>query len=222
MNTDVGHWFAEGTVGPQVNADGAQTRFRMEKSGSLIVAHGHAPYQEPVSRGNVFSLTLSATTTGVAAGNIIGAAAAASTNFALFNPTNSGKLLVLTKFRLAVISGTPGGGPVFHGYIGNVPSATPTGNIRSNILSAAPASVALTYATAGGTALTGGLAPVTHMLANFGSTNTAQASVNLVAAEDALDGSLIIPQGAGWLPLWSAAGTSLLCGYSITWEEIPA
>jgi hypothetical protein len=185
--------------------------------------NAHGFYQEPVYRGNVFSLTLAATTGGVAAGNIVSAAAAAATQFALFNPAASGKLLVLLRFRLGIISGTPGAGPVFHGYIPNVPTATATGTILNNMLSSGASSVARSYATGTtGTTLTAGAAPVTHMLANFSSTATAQASPYLVTADDVLDGQLVVAQGAGWLPLWGAAGSSLLCGYSITWEEIPA
>lgn len=209
-------------IGPQTVADGSFTNPRGTKDGMALGVNGHGYYQEPVYRGGVYSLTLSATTTGVAAGNIIGAAAAASTNFALFNPATSAKVLVLLRFRMGVISGTPGAGPLFHGTISNVPTATPTGTIMGNLLNVAPASVAKTFATAGGTTLTAGLAPSTHMLANAASTATAQASNFMVTTDDILDGQIIIPQGSGWLPLWSAAGTALLCGYSITWEEIPA
>ena len=59
------------------------------------------------------------------------------------------------------------------------------------------------------------------MMANFTSTNTAQASPYLVTTDDILDGQIIVPQGAGWLPLWGAAGTTLLNGYTVVWEEIP-
>jgi len=36
-----------------------------------------------------------------------------------------------------------------------------------------------------------------------------------------IDGEIILPPGVGWVPLWGAAGTSLLNAYSITWEEVP-
>jgi hypothetical protein len=222
MNSDAGHYFAEGRVGPSTLTDGAVAQLRSARSGALVTANAHARFQEAVARGTVFSLNLAATTTGIAAGNIMSAAAAASTNFALFNPANSGKLLVLVRFRVGIISGTAPAGPLFHGYIPNVPTVAGTGTILSNLLSGGAASVAKTFATAAGTTLTGGLAPVTHSLANFAATSTVQAAPYLIATEDLVDGALVVPQGAGWLPLWGAAGTSVLCGYSITWEEIPA
>ena len=213
--------FPPARVGPQLASDGSSVQERASRDGAIVGINGHGYYQEPVYRGNVFSLTLAATTTGVAAGNIVSAAAAASTNFALFNPSASGKLLVLLRVRIGIISGTPGAGPLFHGYINNVPTAAATGTILSNILGNAAASVAKTYATAAGTTLTAGNAPVTHMMANFTSTNTAQASPYLVTTDDILDGQIIVPQGAGCLPLWGAAGTTLLNGYTVVWEEIP-
>jgi hypothetical protein len=72
--------------------------------------------------GKEFSMTLAATSSTIAAGNIVSAAAAASTQFALANPVGSGVLLVLSKLIVGPISGTPPGGAVFHGLIPNVPS----------------------------------------------------------------------------------------------------
>lgn len=177
-------------------------------------------YQDLTYKQRLFSLALAATTTGVAAGNIVAAAAAASTNFALFNPTGSGILLSLVQFGMGIISGTPGGGPLFHGLIQGVPTVAATG-AALNRFAGAGAPQAKTFATAAGTSLTGGGAPSTLVVANFASTNTAQASVGEVNAVERLDGSIIIPEGWGWVPLWGAAGTTLLNAYSITWAEIP-
>jgi hypothetical protein len=207
-------------VGQGAAADGSLTQPRAGRSLEQIVADGHARYQEPTYRQNMFSMTLTATTTGIAAGNIVGAAAAAATNFALFNPVGSGKNLVIVKFGMGVISGTPGAGPMFHGYIGNVPTAVFTGVPLNNFVNG-PASVAKGYATAAGTTLTAGLAPVTLRIADFASSGTAAASPGELKAIEYVDGDIVIPPGAGWLPLWSGAGTSLLNGYSVTWEEIP-
>jgi hypothetical protein len=210
-------------VGPQILADGDLTQERASRDGSLVSINAHGYYQEPVYRGNVFTMVLAATATGNAAGNLVGAGAAAAVQFALFNPPASGRLLVLLRFRLGVVSGTPVGGPVFHGYYVGSTSVAGTGTILNNVIGSGAASVAKGFATAAqaGTALTGGPAVQTHMLTNFSTTATAQASPYLVSCEDLLDGALIVPQGGGWAPLWAAAGTSVLCGYSITWEEIP-
>lgn len=172
--------------------------------------------------GLEFAMTLAATTTAVAAGNIVGAAAAASTQFALFNPVGSGRVLVLSKFIMGVISGTPGPGPLFHGLFGAVPTLAASGtivNLRAVGGTLNGASVARGYTSAAGAALTGGPAPSIIRATSLSSTATAQASVGMVNALEDIQGDIIIPAGYGWVPLWSAAGTTLLNAYSITWKE---
>jgi hypothetical protein len=215
--------FPQVKTGPQLLNDGDLTQERCSKDGSLVGINAHGYYQEPTYRGNVFSMVLPATAAGNAAGNLVGATAAAAVQFALFNPPASGKLLVLLRFRLGILSGTPVGGPLFHGFYVGSTSVAGTGTVLSNIVGAGTPSIAKGFATAAqaGTALTGAPAVQTHILANFSTTATAQASPYLVTTDDLLDGVLIVPQGGGWAPLHAAAGTSVLCGYSITWEEIP-
>ena len=199
---------------------------RIGSLGETIVGMGAANYQEAALRGQIFSLNLTAITTGVAAGNLTGAAAAASTQFGLINPFDSGKNLVLVRFGMGVISGTPGAGPLFHGYIPNISSltaASPGGTARSNIMGSGNSSVATPWVLAAGSALTGSTqAVVAQRIADFSATGTAQAIANgHVRTIEEINGSLIVPPGVMWLPLWGAAGTSLLCGYSVEWLEAP-
>src|SRR5260370_17756804 len=98
---------AETIVGPQQKADGSQLPLRSSRTGAGIVADAHGRYQEATIRGNVYSLVLTATTTGVAAGNIAGSAAAASTQFTLWNPSPTHKPSVFLKFRTGVLSVPP-------------------------------------------------------------------------------------------------------------------
>jgi hypothetical protein len=56
----------------------------------------------------------------------------------------------------------------------------------------------------------------------FASTATAQASVSYVNAADPVEGKIVLGPGSLWLPLFPAAGTSMLGNHSVTWEEIPA
>ena len=200
------------------------TVLRGTVDGAVVGADGYPRYYEGTQRGELFTLTLGATTTGVAAGNLTGAAAAASTQFGLINPATSTKNLVLVKFGMGVISGTPGAGPLFHGFITNIASltaASPGGTIRSNILGGTSNSVAVAWSLAAGSALTGSTQAVTtQRVADFSATNTAQAVANgHVKAIEEIAGELIVPPGVMWLPLWGAAGTSLLNGYSIVWAE---
>jgi hypothetical protein len=208
-------------VGPQTLADGVpQASARGSKEGALITANLAGYYEEAVARGQMFSLTLNAITTTINAGNIVAAAAAAATQFALFNPVGSGKNLVLIEFGLGYISGTAPAGPVFHGYIANIPTSAAAGTILSNLLGGGASSVAKPNASAAGVTLTSGLAPVTHKVANFANTATAAAAAFPVGAVEQIDGKLVVPPGVGWLPLFSGAGTTALIGLSVTWREV--
>lgn len=215
----------ETRVGPQIAADGNTLVARAGRTGETVVGDAHARFYEAATRGLLFTLTLGATTTGVAAGNIVAAAAAASTQFALINPVASGKNLVLVRFGMGIVSGTPAGGPLFHCFIPNINSltaASPGGIIRNNLLAGGPSSVATPWSLAAGSALTGSSqALVTHSAAAFTTTATAQASVGELNAVEMIDGIIVVPPGVAWVPAWSAAGTSVLNAYSITWEEVP-
>lgn len=216
----------EQVVGATSRGDGfTDGPVRIGRTNEAIISDGQGRYYEMVRVGAVFTLILAATTTGVAAGNIVAAAAAASTQFALINPITSKFNLQLLKFGMGVISGTPGAGPIFHGYIPNVSTITVAsagGTIRSNLLGYTGNSVATPWALAAGSAITGGQAPVTFRVADFSATNTAQAIANgHVRAIEDIAGEIVIPPGTAWLPLWGAAGTSVLNGYSITWAEVP-
>lgn len=209
-------------VGPQVLSDGALIQERAGKDACLVSANGHCSYQEMVYRGNVFSMVLPTNSGTVAAGNVVGGAAAAVTQIALANPVASGKHLVLLRFRLGVVSATTeGAGPIFHGYQLGVPTLAPSGTILNNMMGAGANSVARGYTSTAGAALTGGAANNTHILANFTTTVTTPASPYLITTDDLVDGCIIIPPGATWVPMWQAAGTAVLWGCSITWEEIP-
>lgn len=209
-------------VGPDWGGTGTFKPFTSGQSGGQRSTNAHGLYMDAALGGRLFSMALGATTTGVAAGQIVAAAAAAATNFALFNPTASGKVIVLLHFGMGVISGTPAPGPLFHGFFTSVPTLAASGVIYNNLLGGNSGSVAKGYTSAGGAALTGGPAPLVHSVADFTATATAQAIANgHVRAVEWLEGRLVIPPGNGWLPLWSAAGTSLLNAYSVTWEEIP-
>lgn len=211
----------EGRVGIVTGADGVQEPVRLSRTLAQVITQGHGRYVEPALRGNIFSLALNTTSSTIAAGNIVAAAAAASTQFAIWNPNGSGVNFALLKFGMGVISGTPPAGPLFHGvFVDGNPTVASTGTIRNNLLNG-PASRARCMASAGGAALTGGTAPQLLRVADFSQTATAAASAQALRAVEIIDGEIVIPPGAGWVPLWSGAGTTLLNGYSVTWEEIP-
>jgi hypothetical protein len=214
----------QGQVGQVTALDGAQNNLRQGRTGEIILSQGHGRFYEQTSRGQMFTLTLSATTTGIAAGNLLNAAAAASTNFALWNPIGSGYNLSITKVMVGLISGTLATGPLYHAVInGTNPTiaTNSTNGVAYNNLVGGKAPVARYVAVAAGTALTGASAPVVLRTMNLSFSATAfAAAAGASTLADLPDGDLIIPPGYGWVPQFSAAGTSVLNSYSVTWEEI--
>jgi hypothetical protein len=212
----------QGQVGQVTALDGAQNNLRQGRTGEIILSQAHGRYHEQTSRGQLFTLNLTATTSGISAGNLTGAAAAASTQFALWNPIGSGFNLSITKCLIGVISGTFTTGPVYHGIIQtSVPTIASVGQAYNNLVGG-KSPVARYVASAAGTALTGGSAPVTFRTMNLTFSATAFASAaGTSTIADIPDGDLILPPGYGWVPLWTGAGTSVLNSYSVTWEELP-
>lgn len=212
----------QGQVGATAALDGTQTNLRQGRTGEIILSQGHGRYYEQASRGNMFTLNLVATTTAISAGNLINAAAAATTQFALWNPIGSGYNLSITKVLIGPISGTFAAGPLYHGIIQtSVPTIASVGAAYNNLVGGR-APVARYVASAAGTALTGGSAPVTFRSMNLSFTAAAYASpAGTSTIADIPDGDLVIPPGYGWVPQWTAAGTSVLNSYSVTWEEVP-
>ena len=215
----------QGQVGQTTGLDGTQTNLRQGRTGEIILSQAHGRYYEQTSRGQLFTLTLSATTTGIAAGNLLNAAAAASTNFAIWNPIGSGFNLSITKVMVGIISGTLATGPLYHAVIQTsnpTINTVSTNGVAYNNLVGGKSPVARYVAVAAGTALTGASAPVVLRTMNLtfsAAAFAAPAGANTLA--DLPDGDLIIPPGYGWVPQFSAAGTSVLNSYSVTWEEIP-
>lgn len=218
-------FFLKLQVGPGVAAaDGVEVIARSGRQRDLITSNLQGIYYEQTKRGGKFSMVCDATTTGVAAGNINAAAAAASTQFALWNPVGSGVDIVLQKVFFGLISGTIVGGPPFHSMMLNgIPTISSTfsaGRMNPNMPGQA-ASKARGVAHAAGTALTGGgaLTTIRPMGLTY-SAGTYAALAGAVAVE-ALDGEFVIPEGYGWVPTVSAAGTSVLNTWGVTWDEVP-
>lgn len=204
--------------------DGTGQPLRIGEYADLMVSQLRGRRTDQSMQGRLFSLSLPATTTGVAAGNIVGAAAAASTNFALWNPSDSTVLLCLLRVIVAPISGTPPGGPLFHSYSQQSPSISSVltnGTLTDGVCGESGAtSQAQGVAVAAGTTLTGGGALSTFRAMPFGFSASAFADAAGQKFVDELDGELIIPPGCLYVPTWAAAGSSLLCAYGVLWEEL--
>lgn len=218
------NFWLKGLVGQLMPAsDGVETTARFSRMSGVMTGNINDFLYENTSRGNRFALQLPVTTTGIAAGNIDNAAAAASTNFALWNPAGSGKNLSLSKFFLNLTSGTVPAGPVNHSY-GTAPTIASTltnGTLSSLLVGPAAGGVARGVAVAAGTALTGGGALTRLRPSPFFFTAGAAADLAGQFFEEDIFGDIVIAPGYMWVPTWSGAGTAVLGGYGITWEEIP-
>ncbi|MFH2075548.1 MAG: hypothetical protein ABIJ57_09415 [Pseudomonadota bacterium] len=190
--------------------------------GVLLTSDSGGKYYDLVSRGNVFSLVLTAWTTTTAAGNLIAAAAAAVSQFALWNPTGSGKNMALLKFATWPISGTWGIPSLFHSYMSTNPTIANSAltPVTCNNVGRSADTVAGYHASAAGTALTGCSALKVIRSANLYITAGTLSALAGVGYVDVCDGDIVIPPGFGWAPTWAAAGTTTLGGYSVTWAEI--
>ena len=213
-------------TGLNQQSDGTVSAARASRIGALVTGDGQSKYYEQTSRGNVFSLVLGATTATPSAGQLNAAAAAAVTQFAIWNPTGSGKNLSILKFCVYPISGTAPIPAVFHSKSTTAPTiansiATTYGYFSCNNVGLPAASVAGVVAHQAGTALTG--SSVLSIVRAADLFITAGAAANLGGAKcvEYVDGDIVIPPGTCWVPTWAAAGTTFLGGYSVTWEEIP-
>ena len=219
---------AEIRTGLIQNGEGAVSPARASRVGALISGDGQGRYYEQTSRGMVFSAGLTAWTSTVAAGNIILATAAPSAQFAVWNPSGSGRNLSLLKFQCYVISGTAPLPGVFHSAMAVAPSiassvAATYGWFANNNVAMGVTSVARVVASQAGATLTGSSALTIIRASDLAIGAGALVPANLMQPKmtEYIDGDIFIPPGTGWVPTWQAAGTLLLGGYSVTWEEIP-
>ena len=216
---------AELRVGPIQQADGTPAVIRSTRLGAMVTGDAQGRYYEQASRGKIFSVALPVTSSNIAAGNLNGAAAAASTQFALWNPMGSGVNIGLLKLGVGIISGTSvaAGEQLYHSWCLAPTNATTVVNaIQCNNLSMATQCAARVMTSTAGTALAGN-SILQIIRASDIFFNTAGTIANLAGmkAIEYIDSEIVVTPGMCWVPTWNAAGTSILVGYSITWEEIP-
>ena len=210
-------------VGEQLLVEGSVAVQRATRLLGTAVAATQGFYYEQASRGRTFSLHLAAWTSTVNAGNIVLAAAAAATQFAVWNPVGSGKNISLLKFCVWPISGTAPVPPVSHSAMATAPNnatsvLTP---IACNNVGQSPACVAKAVSSAAGVNLVANSALTYIRAADLYITAGTAANLQGGKCVEFIDGDIVIPPGTGWVPTWAAAGTTFLGGYSVEWEEIP-
>lgn len=218
-------------VGPTFGGSGTAAPFRGDITGAQVVTDAHGRFQEAALRGTLFSggmtitsianVTFTTATLGATGTPIIG----------VWNPTNSGKNLVILQIRLQpVITATTSTGYGALMLCTSVnQSAISTGITPFSRLSLSTSgSIAKVYA---GTALTGLSGNLTVQEASgLGSSNGNYSEVNGTSASfapsptppmiDNVDGALIIPPGGIMAILGTTTPVAYSAASSILWEEV--
>jgi hypothetical protein len=198
---------SQGQVGPQTLSDGAFALLRMGRSGELILQELHGQFYETTKRGNVFRAVTAIA--GVAPGTALGATAA----FALFNPPNSGKDLVVIRAFCGKLSGTLGDGTIFACQNILPGQAAPTGTVIT------PLAANLSNAKSVATALTTATLPATPTAID--GLFTIEGGVIQNPEVDVKGGLIVTPGGILSLEGIAAAGAAPLVFFGMAWEEVP-
>lgn len=155
--------------------------------------------------------------TGVAPGTTI---ATTTMGFSLYNPLNSGYLLVPLRVSLGYVSGTLGAGTVYYLANTNTAAAATTGTaitVSNARLGMAPDNIGKLYTTATVPANPTALRPAFLLDASLASTVSRPGIL-----VDDLDGEFVLDQGSTLsLHATAAAGSSPLVVYGMTWMEVP-
>ena len=215
--------FLAGLIGPPTpSPDGGMATGRFGRNGDLINSILQPYYYEQTKRGNTFSLSLGATSTAIAAGQVVGAAAATSVQFAVWNPTNSGVDMVITKFMPGFISGTLPVAPIYHSVFNasGVTSVQNTAPVPS-YGGVGRGSAMQGWTSAGGAPILGAGKAATLKLSAINFTAGTLGQLYPINVEELIDGDIIIPPGYGYQPMWASAA-ALLGTYSLTWFEVAA
>ena len=212
-------------TGQQNNPDSSVIVQRGGKQGDGIVSELHGKYYEQAYRGNLFildsgAITLASTyTTASAAGT-------AKLICGIFNPTGSGKNVVVLGAMTCLISGTSTGEFVYNAQTFpagvSVTVTASGGTIRSSVINTIAVgsasvctpqnAVVITRSDAATTALT--------QIGTCGGTAAIAAGAGIYSVYDDVAGKIIIPPGTVFGISQIGAGTGAAYG-TLYWEEVP-
>lgn len=221
----------EGKVGPQTLSDGSKNTIRTGKTGEAMTSDVHARFQEAALRGNLYSGGMTTTSISNATFTTATLDATATPIIGLWNPTGSGKNLVViqAKLQCVITNATATGGGAFMWCTSLLNGAISTGIAPLNRFTlAATGSVGKVYANTALTGLTTSLS-IREASALQGGTNGNYSMVGTAvgfsvsgssATIDNIDGSIIIPPGGVLALLCTTTPVAISAASSILWEEI--
>lgn len=201
-------------VGIQQLADGANPVARGLKTGETGVSEIQARYYENTYRGNVFGVTFPVAALAAASATVLGA-------FALFNPANSGKNIVIHDIEIVLGSLTASTSPLQVAVIA-IPNQTPTSVGAGNtpvctFVGNGANSVAKTYVS--GTTV--GAPTTAFRFAGAFYLDLAAGDVQS-SIKDIVDGEVIVGQGSAIQLVALATVPTNTVGVSFTWSEVNA
>lgn len=203
-------------IGSQWGSAGVPKPFTAGMSGAQRVQDAHGRYSDPALAGRLYCLSTAVAGVTVAAGHIIGGG---TPLVGVYNPTGSGKVILITRAACSVNSGTAGAGGFVWGYM-NAPTTTIT-------TVSGGAEVNLGTFTAGGsgvrtyiaTAVTG---LVSVLLRHIGgpTAGAAAANANLITMEETA-GAIAVPPGTSVGIYMATVGTSPIVNAMMEFEVVP-
>lgn len=217
----------QGTVGAPANSysPGTAANARQDNTGGMVVQENHGKLYEGTYRGNRYSIGHAAAV--ALSANTIALTATGTPILGVWNPTNSGKNLVIDKAALQIVvagaSAVAPGAFLWATQAGQ--GAISTGLSPLNRLTLAN-SGSIAKGFAGATALTGLSA---NLVPQFGSAlgtlvaaqgATASPIITSTSCEE-FDGSLIVPPGGILALVNTVSTTTVSVAGSLIWEEVP-
>lgn len=217
-------------VGPRVVADGSENKARADRTAALVTTDAHGRFQEACLRGNLFSGGMTLTSISAATFTTATLGATATPIVGVWNPTNSGKNLVILQAKLqgivTALQVTGGGAFMWATSFGN--GAISTGNAPLNLGTLqAVGSVAKDMSGVALTALTNNLV-VRHASGLQGgpilNASTLQTAAGLIPAAipsvDPVDGSIVVPPGGVLALLCTTTPVAISAASALMWEEV--
>lgn len=203
----------DGRVGPVYAGDGSNQVLRQGRNSELIIQQAGGKYSEAVQRGNCYSAMTAATGVSVASLTITTTGQAT-----LANPAGSNRNARVMSATGGYVSGTFGAGNLVYALNVNPNAAAVTGTAvtPTNLLAGSVNTASCKFFT---TSTLPATPTAVRNFTNIGAWVGTTASP-LWNVYDDVDGSIIVGPGAALsITGTTAAGTSPLMVFSLTWEE---
>jgi hypothetical protein len=205
---------AQVRVGPNPTADSLTITPRGDRFGGFVTQAGGGNNKERVRRGACYFASDQGS--GVAPGTALGTTAA----LVVYNPQNSGQLVIIRRVYAEYLSGTLGTGNLYHCYATSATQTAPSaGTLLTNraALNGNAVSAVAVVRTGATVIQPVAIAPFVYLPPELATSVTAPQ----VTMEDVDDAFQLLPGTSYQLQAVAAAGTNPLITPAVFWEEQP-